>query len=63
MSDRGILASKTAIELARLTHDAEDRTDDLTFLAIQDEVERRPAAEREAYRLAWIAEIRNRARP
>jgi len=42
------------LTLARLTHQAEDAGDDVTFLALQAEIEGRPAAEQEAYRLAWI---------
>lgn len=48
------------VALASETHDAEEAGDDLTFLAIQDEIERRRPAEREAYRLAWIEEGRRR---
>lgn len=48
--------------LAQLTHRAEDKGDDIAFLAIQDEVESRPAAEREAYRREWIRQMGERRR-
>lgn len=40
--------------LARLTHCAEDTEDDLTFMAIQNEVEQRPPLEQELYRREYI---------
>lgn len=51
--------------LARMTHAAESDDDDITFLAIQSEIEGRPFSERERYRIEYIrisAEIYARRR-
>lgn len=49
-------------ELAALTHAAEDAGDDIAFLAIQAEVERRDGADQAAYRTAWIRQTGDRLR-
>ena len=46
------------LTLARLTHKYEG-VDDVEFLAIQDAVERLPAAEQEMYRRAYIDMMRS----
>lgn len=54
-------AALGVVMLAKLTHQAEDEGDDINFLAIQAEIERRPHPEREAYRLEWIRQHRRSA--
>jgi hypothetical protein len=48
------LSSASATTLAMMTHRAEERGDDITFLEIQSEVERRSPTEQEIYRREWI---------
>lgn len=47
--------------LAAATHVAEDTGDDMRFLDIQAEVERRTPAEQEAFRIEYIGQMRGRA--
>lgn len=46
--------------LAKLTHEAEDQEDDLTFLAIQNALEQRPEGERNIYRQEYLRLWRDR---
>ena len=44
----------TTDELAELTHEAESKADDLTVIAIDDEITRRGGDHREFYREAYL---------
>jgi hypothetical protein len=60
VSGRPDLERASLEDLARRTHAAEARGDDIEFLAVQAEVESRPASNQECYRRHWIRQMRNR---